>query len=419
MHQPKKRTLLRIYCTCFGTLFYFLLHMIVQLNVITISYALFGTIKKIYIYRVKKASIHTIMRFARKIVFLLLLHSPVLKAQEVYSPKDFKAVDSFAAGVTFQGDYIDLARNLANPFPEDIFKVRAIFKWICNNIAYDYRFINSGKELQVPDCAGEFDCIETMRAWENNYIKKILRTKKATADGYAKLFNRLCEIAHIQCEVIPGYLRTKPYQIGNKISASHTWNAVFLDTSWYFLDVTLAAGYCIENEETDKLVKFVKDYSEYYWLSSFEQMARNHFPKNPYWGAQHNMTLENFFNNPHYYSIEVMDNISDECPATGILTVKQNDSIHFSFDYKKDIRFIQVNSNTFRNPSLWTTINVTKRKTKIVRDEWAEKKQVYIPFQKAGWHYEFDYVAKDMSLYYIELVFDYKKAIRYKVTVTK
>jgi hypothetical protein len=370
---------------------------------------------------VKKASIHIIMRFARKTLFLLLfsLLTFASRAQHISHSVNFKTVDSFVLTIKFENDYIKLTRELTNRFEEDVYKVRAIFRWITNNIAFDYRFVNSGKEIEVPDCSDEFDCAETLRSWENDYIKKVLRTRKATADGYSKLFRKLCEIAHLQCEVITGYLRTKPYQIGNKMGVNHSWNAVYLDTAWYFLDVTLASGYCIENEETDKLVKYVRDFQNYYWLSSFEQMARNHFPKNEYWGTLYNMTLEDFFNKPHYYSIEILDNISNDCPDVGLITVRKGDSIHFSFDYKKDIRFIQVNSNTFRNPSLWTTVAVSRRKTKIVRDTWAEKKQVYVPYKKEGWHYEFDYVAKDMSLYYVELVFDYKKAIRYKVTVTK
>ncbi|MFT3912050.1 MAG: transglutaminase domain-containing protein [Ferruginibacter sp.] len=360
------------------------------------------------------------LHFTRSLHFLLIfsLLPHAIEAQKTAKNTGFANVDSFVLGIKYENDYIKLARDLTSPFHEDMDKVRAIFKWITNNIAYDYRFINSGKELQVPECEDRYDCVEITRSWENEYIKKILRTRRATADGYAKLFQKLCDIMHIQTELIPGYLRTKPYQIGSKMSVNHTWNAVFIDTAWYFVDPTLAAGYCIENEETDRLVRFVRDYEEYYWLTPFNRLARNHFPKNGYWGNQYHLTLEKFFTNPHYYSIDVLDNISNECPSEGMLSVKKDDTLHFSFNYKKDIRYIQVNSNNFRNPSLWTTITV-KRKTKVVRDTWAEKKQVYIPFKKLGQSYSFDYVVKDMSLYYLELVFDYKKIMRYKVTVSK
>ena len=56
---------------------------------------------------------------------------------------------------------------------------------------------------------------------------------------------------------------------------------------------------------------------------------------------------------------------------------------------------------------------------KMVKDAWAEKKQVYIPFSRKGNLYEFDYVVMDNSLYYLELLFDYKQAIRYRVRTDK
>ena len=377
--------------------------------------------KKTYIYEVKQASIYRTIRLARKILFLLLFLSvsDTTSAQQSLSSLDFSDADSFVLSVKFENDYTKLAHALTDRFPEDIYKVRAIFKWITNNIAFDYRFVNSGKELNMPDCADQYDCAETMHSWENNYIKKILRTRRATADGYSKLFQKLCEIVHIQSEVLTGYLRSRPYQVGNKISVNHSWNAVLIDTTWCFVDATLAAGYCIENEETDKIVRFVKDFQNYYWLTPFERLARNHYPKNGYWGEQYHITLQRFFNKPHFYSIDMLQNIYDECPDSGVISIKKDDTIHFSFTYKKDIRFIQVNSNNYRNPSLWTTVAVSKRKTKLVRDDWAEKKQIYLPFSKSGQHYSFDYVVKDMSLYYVEIAFDYTRAMRYKINVVK
>lgn len=360
-------------------------------------------------------------RFARKSVLLLIIlsHPGTVKAQPDFYEVDFAAVDSFVLSVKYEQDYLKLAHDLTANYPQDIYKLRAIVKWICNNIAFDYRFINSEKEIQPPECGNDYDCNEVTQAWENNYIKRILRTRRAVADGYSRLLQKLCEISHIQSEIIPGYLRTKPYQIGNKISVNHSWNAVYLDTAWFFVDVTLTAGYCIESEETGKLLKFVKDFRKYYWLSSFARFSRTHFPKNSYWGEQNNMTAAIFFNRPHYYSAEILENISQESPMEGMLSVKKNDTLHFSFNYKKEIRFIQVNSNNFRNPPLWTSVPVSKKKTKLVRDTWAEKKQQYIPFKKQGDRYSFDYVAKDLSLYYLELVFDYKKAIRYKISILK
>ncbi len=355
-----------------------------------------------------------------RIIILLLLTISLQSqtvAQDPVSSLDFSSVDSFVLSVKFENDYIKLANDLTTPYPEDIYKLRAIFKWISNNIAYDYRFINSGRELKKPECEEDPDCISIMRQWENDYLKKILRTRRATADGYTKLLKKLCDLVYVQCEIIPGYARTKPYQVGNNMGVNHAWNAVMIDTSWYYLDVTWAAGYCVEDEETGRLLRFVKEYRNYYWLSSFDRFSRNHYPQNGKWVVKPGFPKEQFFNKPHYYSVDILENIQEDEPNTGVLKLKKGDTIHFKFDYKKEIRQLQINSNIFRNPSLWTRVPAGKRKTKLVRDTWAEKKQVYIPFSKEGDTYRFDYVVKDNSLYYLELIFDYKPAIRYKVRV--
>jgi hypothetical protein len=342
-------------------------------------------------------------------------------AQSRFDSLDFSDVDSFVLSVKYDNDIGKLSRELTTPYAEDVYKLRAIFKWITNNIEYDYRFINSGKELTAPDCdfdkETEDECIQKVRVWENNTIRKTLQRKKTIAEGYAKLFKKLCDINYIQCEVVSGYARTRPYQIGNNMPVNHTWNAVMIDADWYYLDITWAAGYCPEDEETGRLLKYVKDFTNYYWLSTFPRFSRNHYPKKGNFVEPTNLTKEQFFLKPFYYSAEVLENITEYAPSTGVLKVKKGDTIHFKFDYKQEINLLQVNSNIFRNPALWTTIQISKRKTKLVRDTWAEKKQQYIPFKKEGTLYEFDYPVTDNSMYYVELVFDYKQAVRYRIRV--
>lgn len=354
------------------------------------------------------------------IIFYLLINLPqVPAAQTVYDKWDFTGADSVAATVKYRHNIIKLAEDLGRPFSKDIFKARAIFRWITNNIAYDYRFINKGDDLERPDCGDRFDCPTILYKWENDYLERILKKKRAIADGYAKLFKRLCELNYIQSEVIPGYARTRPYQVGNSMGVNHAWNAVLIDTAWYYVDAAWAAGDIVEDEETGLLVGFEKNYHNYYWLSSFERFSRNHYPQTNKWVVKPNFSKEQFFNKPHYFSIEVLENLWEESPVTGVLKVKKGDSILFRFTYKKDIRKLQVNSNNFRNPSLYTMVKVSRKKWEKVRDEWAEKKQVYIPYRRDGETYSFYYVVTEASLYYLELVFDYKPAIRYRVRVER
>ena len=51
----------------------------------------------------------------------------------------------------------------------------------------------------------------------------------------------------------------------------------------------------------------------------------------------------------------------------------------------------------------------------MIRDTSADRKQVYIPFIKNGDVYEFNYVVENTALYYLDIIFDYKKALRFKI----
>jgi hypothetical protein len=60
---------------------------------------------------------------------------------------------------------------------------------------------------------------------------------------------------------------------------------------------------------------------------------------------------------------------------------------------------------------------VSKRKIKTVFDTSAERRQVYIPFKRTGNLYEFDYVVSNTSLYYLDIIFDQREAIRYRIKI--
>jgi hypothetical protein len=337
-------------------------------------------------------------------------------AQSKYAAYDFQPVDSFIQTVQYDNDISKLAKDLTQNYSADIFKVRAIFKWITENISYDYKFLNKGKEVKAPDCDGSVNCNQVIEEWKRKYINDVLKKKKAVCSGYAELFKKLCDLNKINCEVVAGYAKNEPCQVGNSIPVNHAWNAVMIDSVWYYLDATWAAGACIEDEETGKLLQYKKDYKNYYWLTPYSRLVRNHYPQNAKWIEQPAFVKQVFFNKPYYYSTAVLENIYNEMPDTGMLVMKKGDTIHFHFKYTQHINKLQINSNNFRNSPLWYK---DERSKKIMRDTLAEKRQRYIPFKQVADVYTFDYVINESSLYYIELVFDYQKAIRYRIRISE
>lgn len=358
------------------------------------------------------------MNISEKLLVLIFLFSHSAFGQHQKSNVDFSQVDSVSRTIKYKSDIYQLTNDLTKPYSEQLVKARAIFVWITDNIRYDYKFYNKGKDVKIPECKPGKNCEQLFSEWENNYLKKVIRKGKAICDGYARLFKKMCDIAGIKSEIISGYTKTKPYQVGNAGSVNHAWNVVLLDSTYYLLDATWAAGVCVEDEETGKLLSFQKEFNDYYWLTPFNSFVRNHYPQNVKWVLEPNYTKERFAANP-YYASGIISKIKLISPESGVINAKKGDTLHFKFDYEGYFRYLQVNSNVFHNPQIWQWENITKHKKILKEDTVALKKQQYVSYKLIGSRYEFDYIISDDSLYYLDILFDYSRVMRFKLNISK
>jgi hypothetical protein len=141
--------------------------------------------------------------------------------------------------------------------PSAFDKVKAFHDWICDNIAYDYEMLASGKR-------------------DGQDYASVLKKKKALCSGYANLLKKMCELAGIEALVIDGSLKSKDYGWTGKVpSGDHAWNAVFLNNKWYLVDATLDAGFVVN------MKAFVKRYSTEYLFLDSRSFLYTHFPQKP------------------------------------------------------------------------------------------------------------------------------------------
>jgi transglutaminase/protease-like cytokinesis protein 3 len=318
-------------------------------------------------------------------------------AQSKDNSINFQPVDDFARTVKDNGNILELTNTLTAPYPDTIKKLRAIFIWVADNIEYDYKMYNSGNdEWKHFDCYGtKVSCAQARTEWENKLLQHVLDKKKAVCSGYAGLFKRMCTLAGIQNEMVDGYVKRTPFQIGLVLNVSHTWNVVKLGGINYYFDVTWAAGGCRQDEESGKLLDFTKHYQDYFWQTPKHKFMRNHFPKEEKWIAETGFTKQQFFNAPYFYPNALTKNIESNSPDSGVIKTRVGDTIHFRFIFTKPIKNVQVNTNNYKNVEILLT-------------------------NKPAWEnniYQFDYVVKENSLYYIEILFDNKESVRYKVKI--
>jgi len=337
-------------------------------------------------------------------------------SQTIKENTAYTKVDSFSRTVRYKTDIYRLTKELTDPYTDQRLKTRSIFIWVTDNIKYDFKFFNKGAEIKSRKCTTEENCEQVRLEWEKTYINKIIKKKKTVCDGYARLFKKMCDIAGIRCEMVAGYTRSKPYQIGNPGFVNHAWNVVWVDSAWHFVDPTWAAGGCEEDEETGKLLFFTKNYNDYYWFTSFEDLSRNHYPQEEKWVLEPAYTKERYAANP-YYAPWIITDLKLLSPATGILKAVTGDTLHFKFTYPRSLNALQINSNVFRNPSIWEEEKRPwHRKTRKL-DTIAVKRQQYIPFKNNGDTYEFDYIVADASLYFLDILFDRRTVMRFNVEI--
>ncbi len=326
----------------------------------------------------------------------------------------FHSLDSIARTVKYEGNLARTAYELTKNYTSQTDKTRAIFTWVAHNIAYDYKAYNKNEHPKIPDCKGHDDCAEKYLERENDYLDKILRRKKAICEGYSLLFKRMCGHAGIQCSVVPGYVKTSANAIGKMGSLDHAWNIVIIDDKPYYLDVTWAAGFCTRNDKGE-LDGFVPNFNSFYWLMPQEKFRLEHFPKDTIWPFTSTEDKIKYRDQPfmssHFH--QVMEVLS---PETGVLKVQVGECIKFKLDLRYLVDKIQINTNVIRNPTInWGTDENGDR----VADSRILARQKYVPFTCKNLVYEFEYEVQDSNLRSLELLFDYKLALKFKVEVQK
>ncbi|CAG8682382.1 15952_t:CDS:2, partial [Cetraspora pellucida] len=200
----------------------------------------------------------------------------------VTSDYDFSTVDEYARETPESETKSEarLSNYLTSVWDDDIYKLRAIFVWITDNISYDCNLFYSGK-------------------FSDKSAKDVLKTRTAVCAGYAKLFHELATEAGLHVWQIMGNAKGAGFQVGDTIDPNdrahgHAWNGVLYKGEYLLIDSTWGAGHV-----NDK--KFNKKFKPFYFLTSPAKFIYSHFPKNSSQQyLQPTITKKEFTNQPHY-----------------------------------------------------------------------------------------------------------------------
>ncbi|XP_052088560.1 kyphoscoliosis peptidase-like [Mytilus californianus] len=172
---------------------------------------------------------------------------------------DLKSIDDHALQTPkyVENSITELADYLAKPAKSELETIRSFYVWICNNISYNATAFFSGTSA-VTEPSG------------------VLKSKSSVCEGYARLFQALCVAKNIKCQKISGFSKGYGHQLGTILSyqnkTDHAWNVVFVSGKWRFIETTWGAGH-INKKRT-----FVKEFSNFYFLTKPEHFIEDHFP---------------------------------------------------------------------------------------------------------------------------------------------
>jgi hypothetical protein len=223
---------------------------------------------------------------------------------------------------------------LTEKLKTDAEKFRAIYVWICHNIANDYRLyaLNDRKRKRF-----ENDTIR-LDKWNSRFkkilFKKLLKRKRTICTGYAYLLKEMCNIADIESKIVNGFARTGDISFEKLIYPNHTWNVVKLNGKWYLCDPTWSTGISYPDEN-----KFIFQYNNGYFLVEPKIFIQNHFPVNSNYSLLNNEapSLKEFSEMPLLYGGAYSVLKEHIAPYKMQHVIKQNDTFTFKYQLKKEI----------------------------------------------------------------------------------
>ena len=192
---------------------------------------------------------------------LLILLTSIAFAQDLVRvdatiqlyPERFDSTDGLTAMIT--RDFIS---------EED--KIRAIYGWIINNVAYDpeeYKKFNySFKNYRERNAKEE--------KTRKQIIARTISRGVAVCEGYAMLFEKLCSDQGITNYLVRGDIKSNFNDIGRPFNKSHMWNVAYIDGKPHLFDPTWGAG--------KYNGKFIKDPSWYFYKADPRHFVKTHFP---------------------------------------------------------------------------------------------------------------------------------------------
>jgi Transglutaminase-like superfamily len=308
---------------------------------------------------------------------------------------DYTKIDQRAKSVKTTQPYL-LAKQLTENHSTDEEKIRSIFRWITENIAYRTQQPRSRRKGQSVE-TDELDDTAALKPLDERVAENVIKNKLAVCDGYSRLFKTLCHFAGIEAEVITGYARTEASNPRQRFRSNHSWNAVKLDSVWYLLDVTWASGYL--NRQGDMFIRY---FDEEYYLTKPEKFIREHYPDDLKWALMTNPPVMSEFRfSPFKQKAFVKYNIAGYYPEKGLIEVVTGDTVQIEIVSTNPEKDSRISADPFLDTSVYNTSTTV----------------LLLPEELPGGRFRYTYIVQSEQVEWLYLLYNDDLLLRYSILV--
>jgi hypothetical protein len=193
------------------------------------------------------------------LIIIALFVSTGLYSEDLNYKFNFEAIDGRVAGLPGNIDSLDtLAADIKKIAGTDIEKARAIYKWMTDNIRYDYDKLNAFE-------GGKADLFNDNRSIDQIALDAF-KNRRGVCGEMSYLYMKIADKADLENFSVLGWLLTytkkdDPSYMNNfKGFPDHRWNAVKAGNKWFLVDCS-ARDFFLPPDE----------------------MIKDHYPVVPFW----------------------------------------------------------------------------------------------------------------------------------------
>jgi hypothetical protein len=216
---------------------------------------------------------------------LTLLFAAVSISLSAFSQSGYATIDRSAVSVPRQlTAYKEIAEHLTRDLSQEQEKARALYIWIAHNIRYDLSKLQSVLHYNTT----------------SELLDEVMVRRQGVCQHYAELFHAMANSVGLKTMVISGYTRQPDESLSNY---SHAWNAVLINSEYYLIDATWAAGHVANN-------RYVHQFDDSFFLIEPETFIKTHIPFDPIWQFLDNPVSHNDFLNKDFSKLNQPGNFN-------------------------------------------------------------------------------------------------------------